>query len=511
MKAPTLVRSALPALALLAALPSGCAARGPATPAPAASSEAQEPAPPSDPLGPRPELGPPRPYLPPEPRRIAVPGLPEIWLVERHGLPLVGVVVVVPSGSASDPPGRGGLAALTAEMMEQGAGERDALALSLAVERLGARMEVGARFDWSAASLAVLKDNLAPALEILADVVARPRFEAAEWERIQPLWLGDLQSRAHDPRQVAEVAGLAALFGEGHPYGHPVDGTVATASAVTLDDVRRFHARAWRPERARIVVAGDVTEAEVRDLFSRVFARWRAPEAEEAVPVVVPDPPPAERPRLVLVDRPGSPQTVLRLMWPGPAAGDASQTALQLVNIPLGGSFTSRLNQNLREDKGYTYGARSSVPFTRGPGAFVAYAAVQTEVTGPALSEMLKELDRMAAEGPTDEEVAKARSTARNDDVETYEGVFGTANRLALLAGLGLPPDRDVQAARTREAVDAEAIRQAARAVDADGAVVVVVGDRSRIEPQIAALGLPAPEIRDAEGAIVSAAPAEAR
>ncbi|MCK6529466.1 insulinase family protein [Myxococcota bacterium] len=505
---PTLAARALaallPALALGA---SGCAPKHVAPPPPpAATTEA--PPPPPDPLGPPPLLPKPTAYAPPVPKVIAIEGLPEVWLVERHGLPLVGVVIVVPAGSSADPKGKGGLAALTAEMMQQGAGSRGALDLSRATESLGAKVQVSAGFDGSTASLAVIKGNLLPALDILADVVARPRFEGTEWKRIQPLWLGDLRSRAFEPRDVAHVASLAALFGPDHPYGHAVQGSVDSVQRLKLEDVKGFHRKAWRPDRAVMVVVGDVTEDEVRAALPPIFARWKAPEGDPGAPVT-PPPPTGPWPRLVVVDRPGSPQTMLRVVWPGPAASDPVQDALALVNVPLGGSFTSRLNQNLREDKGYTYGARSSVPFTRGPGAFAAAASVQTEVTGAALTEMLKELAGISASGPTAEEIAKARSSLRNEDVETYEGVFTAANRLAGLALLGLPPDRDATSAAARDALTYAAVAEVAARISASG-IVVAVGDRAAIEPQLVAAGLPAPEIRDPEGKVIAAAPAPA-
>ncbi len=451
-----------------------------------------------DAIGARPGLGAPKAYTPPTPRVLEIPDLPKVWLMERHALPLVGMVVVVPHGSAADPKGKGGLASLTAELMQQGAGDRGALEISRAAEQLGAQIEVGATFDASTASLAVMKSNFDPALQILADVVARPRMEEAEWKRIQPLWVGDLKNRAYEPREVAELAGLISLFGQNHPYGHPPAGTLAQVESLQLDDVKKFHQKAWRPDQAVIVLVGDVTEAEAREMLTRAFKGWKS-KGNPSEPVA-PPPPGGTFPRVVLVDRPGSPQTMLRLVSMGPSAADPLQAALRVVNVPLGGSFTSRLNQNLREDKGYTYGARSSVPFTRGPGALVAAASVEKSVTGAALSEMLKELDNMAASGPSMDEIRKARSSSRNDDVETYEGVFATADRLALLAGLGLPPDWDGSLATARDGVDGMKAREAAGQFSGDRMVIVAVGDRSVVEPQLKAMGLPTTQLRDPEG-----------
>jgi predicted Zn-dependent peptidase len=455
-----------------------------------------------DALGPRPTLAAPKTFTPPVPAVSQLPSGLKVWLVERHDLPLVAVHVVVPYGSAADPAGKGGLAALTAEMMEQGAGARGALELGQAVERLGADMTVNADRDSSDLRLVVLRPNLEAALDILADVLSRPRFEDAEWKRTQPLWIASLRSRAFEPPQVAAIAADAALFGPAHPYGHPIDGTLASVGAITLDDVKAFHRDHWRPDRATIVVAGDVKAEELDALFGKRLWTWTA--KGEAPPVPTPPPTAATAPRTVLVERPGAAQTMLEVVAPGPAAGSPEQPALDLVNVVLGGSFTSRLNQNLREDKGYTYGARSSVPFLRGPYRFAAGAAVQSEVTTPALAELLKELSRMVAEGPTPAEVDKARATARDGDVEAYEAIGGTADRLAALAATGLPPDYDASSARARDAVAPDAARATAAHLPYTTGTVIAVGDPAVVEAALKAAGLPAPVRLDPEGAPVA-------
>ncbi|MEZ4432752.1 MAG: pitrilysin family protein [bacterium] len=442
-------------------------------------------------VGPRPALAAPAAFVPPVATVVEIPGAPPVWLVERHDVPLVALHVVVPYGAAADPAGQGGLAALTAEMMEQGAGRRGALELGQAAERLGADLTVDADRDASSARLVVLAENLEPALALLADVVARPRFEAEEWKRTHALWLAGIESRAFEPAAVAGVVTAAALYGAGHPYGHPVDGTLASVGRIDLAAVKAFHARHWRPDRAAIVVAGDVTAEQLRALLPPALAVWGATGAPPPLPT--PPPAPASPPPTVLVERAESPQTMLLVARIGPAVGDAELPAVELVNIPLGATFTSRLNQNLREDKGYTYGARSRVPFSRGPGAVTAGAAVQSQVTEPALRELRGELGRMIDEGPTAAELVKARATAQSRDVEAYEEVAATADRLAELAGLGLAPDADARAAAARAAVDAAAAKTAAARLPTPDSMIVAVGDPAIVEAALSALGLPAP------------------
>jgi zinc protease len=250
------------------------------------------------------------------------------------------------------------------------------------------------------------------------------------------------------------------------------------------------------------VVAGDVTRAELAPLIEASLGAWRAPATPPA-----PEPAVTLRaspPRLVLVDRPDAPQSVIAVVRAGVTAGDPTAPLLDLVNTALGGSFTSRLNQDLREAHGWSYGAASAFTETRGRGAFLARAAVVTEATGPALSAMLADLDKMAAAGLTDEEVAKVKAQDRADLVQAYESVAGISRRLATLATLGLGAGFDAQASRARQAASKAELDKLATAVGPSGATIVVVGPSSAVAPQLAAAGLGQPEAWDPEGAPLS-------
>lgn len=469
-------------LALL--LLSACGSTPPVPPAPPPAAPPTAPA--VDALGARPALAAPRPFTPPVPTLVSVPGAPPVWLLERPGLPLVVVHVVVPYGSAADPPGKGGLAALTAEMMEKGAGRRASMAFSLEVQRLGAALSVSAGRDQGDARLAVLKPRLEPALALLADVVARPRFEAAEWDRMRPQWITSLRAGAFEPSMAGALAADLALFGPTHPYGHPVDGTPASVERLTVDDVRRFHRTHWRRDRATVIVAGDLTAAEVRALFTRRFLEWGA----VGPPPPVPAPSAVDsRPRAVAVARPGAPQTLLLAVAQGSPAADEDRAALELANQVLGGMFTSRLNQKLREEKGYSYGATSALPFQRGPYRVTAQASVEARATAAAIVDLRAELSRFSATGPDEAELEKARATARAIDVETYEAVDEAADRLAMLASLGLPRDFDAEVARRREAVTLDDVRRVATTLALAEATLVAVGDPAVVEPALRAAG----------------------
>jgi zinc protease len=483
----------------------GCEDQLPPPVAPVAPTPTAEPAAqPVDALGQRPALAPPNAFEPPAPEVFQAANGVTVWLLERHTLPMVSVTLSIPYGSASDPKGKAGLASITADMLDEGAGARNAVELSTAVNDLGASLSTGAGLDGSTVSLSVLKKNFKPAFEIFTDVVVRPRFDAKEWKRVSSLWKNDLQKRAQDPGSVARVVMAAALYGADSPYGHPSDGLVSTAAKIDLAAAKAFYAAHYRPDKATLVVVGDVTRAEVSQLVAASLGSWKAPaKPAEALPEVRLNPAP---PRLVLVDRADAPQSVIAVERGGVAASDAKAPLLDLVNTALGGSFTSRLNEDLREEHGWSYGAGSRFVEARGEGAFVARASVVTEATGQALSAMIADLDKMATGGLTADELDKVKAQDRADLVETYESVGGVSHRLASLATLALGPGFDAQASRKRQDAPKATLDALAQAVSPKGAIVVVVGPAEAVVPQLEKAGLGKPELWDAEGQPAKAA-----
>jgi zinc protease len=318
-----------------------------ATAAPATSAS-QAAAAPADPMGPRPDIPTPPPFIPPTPTVFAGTNGITVWLLERHQAPLVSCDLTVPTGASSDPKDKAGLAYTTANMLEEGAGKLGAIDLSRAIDNLGARLSTDANGDASFVSITVLKRNVDRAFALFGDVIGRPRFEPAEFKRLKDLWTNELLARQKDPDATARVVYRSALFGTEHPYGHPWDGTLESAKAITVDDVRRFYASAWRPDRATLVCVGDVTQAELAPLMASAFSTWKAPATPAPAPIVPPAPK-GPWPRLVYVDRPDAPQAVIAALRPGVAASDPQEPALWRVNDTIGGSFTSRLNQDLRE------------------------------------------------------------------------------------------------------------------------------------------------------------------
>jgi predicted Zn-dependent peptidase len=431
-----------------------------------------------------------------------------IWLLERPQVPVVSCDFTVPIGASSDPRGKGGLAYATSRMLEEGAGSRGSIDLARAIDDLGARLTTDANADASFVSVTVLKRNLDRAFALFGDVVTRPRFDPAEFKRMKDLWSNELLERQKDPDATARVVYRVTLFGPDHPYGHPWDGTPTSAKAIGLDDVRRFYSSAFRPERATLVCVGDVTAAELGPLVTSAFGAWK-PASTPAPTPIVPPAPKGPWPRLVLVDRPDAPQSVIAMLRPGVAASDPEQPPLWRVNDAIGGSFTSRLNQDLREKRGYTYGARSRFSISRGPGQVVAWANVVTDKTGDAVDALLGDLQAFADGGLTDEEVERTRSQGRGELVSIYESVESIAGHLAGDASLGLPPDWEAKASERREAAQKEELNGLARQFyDPRGTILVVVGPLARVQTMLgelggAKLGAGPTEVRDAEGNVV--------
>ena len=466
------------------------------------------PAAPADPLGTRPPLPPPPPFVPPVPVTYTRPNGMTVWILERHALPIVSVQVVVPAGAATDPADRGGLALATANMLDEGAGTRGALDISRDIDRLGATLSTGAYADYAFASVTTLKKNLAPAAAVLGDVIVKPSFLPVEWKRVHDLWMNELKARASEPDAVAGVVSLRQLFGS-DPYGHPSNGTLKSAARVTLEDVKKFYGTAWRPDRATVVVAGDVTRAELDPLLDQVLGAWKAPKATapgadtktNGARPSMPSAAPPKAQRVVVVDRADAPQSVLALVRPGVAAADPEAPALVRINTALGGSFTSRLNQDLREEHGWSYGAHSRFSFNKQRGLFSAQAAVHTEHTGEALKAMLADVEALAREGLTDEEVEKTRLIARGELVDAFESVDAAARRLARNAGVGLPADHEAKAAIALDRATKDDLKKLAAAhVDPKNAIIVIVGPRAKIQPQLEKLGITSVETSGPEG-----------
>ncbi|MEE9561955.1 MAG: pitrilysin family protein, partial [Thermoanaerobaculia bacterium] len=350
------------------------------TPALAADEQVDRSRPPA--LGPPPALD-----LPAVERHMLLNGLP-VYLLEKHGVPVVQINLLIRTGSTADKVGRTGLAALTVEMLDEGAGERDALELAEAIAYLGADLSTWSGYHDSGIDLFTPLDKLDEALPLLADVVLRPSFDGEELERQRLDRLTALLQARDEPRSIASAQFDRALFGADHPYGRLAD--EASLRALKVEDLETFHNTYFKPGNAALIVVGDVTADAMMPKLEVAFGGWRDADLPATEVAIVDQ---IEGRTVYLVDKPGAAQSEIRIGRIGAARDTEDYYALVVMNTVLGGSFTSRLNSNLREDKGYTYGARSRFAFRRAPGPFLAGAAVQTEVTDKALAEFMKELE----------------------------------------------------------------------------------------------------------------------
>ncbi|HEY3357426.1 MAG TPA: pitrilysin family protein [Polyangia bacterium] len=428
-------------------------------------------------------------------------GIPVIVL-QRRGLPLVSVNLAVRAGAELDPAEQPGLASLTASMLDEGAGARSALEIADEIDHLGAELSSGADRDASYVSLSVLTQHLPAALDIFADVALRPRFDEREWKRVKNDRLALLLERRDDPAYVARVVYDRVLYGDGHAYGRRVLGTEAAVRDLKAADLRRFHAANYSPRSAAFVVVGDVRPKEIRDQLDRLFGGWTA-AAAPASPRPELTAPQGGWPRVCVVDRPGAEQSEIVVGRPGAARSAKEYAALLVMNTILGGSFTSRLNLNLREKHGYTYGAHSRFEFRRGPGPFWAGAAVKTDRTGDSVRQFLLELGRLAQENVPADELKKAKSVVERGLPELFQRNSSIAQLLTDLWVHDLPLGDYREFAKRVRAVTGAAVRAAARRyASPDGAAIVIVGDRKVVVPELKSIGITAPEVRDTEGVV---------
>jgi predicted Zn-dependent peptidase len=440
------------------------------------------------------------PFAPPLPATWKLASGLEVRALPRRGSGLFAARLLLPGAATAVPASQAGAAALLAGLITSGAGGRDAGAFAAAVSALGGQVE--ARVDHGA--LAVEAQGLArsidPMLQLVADAVRRPALAPADFARERALLAARVEARAADPERLGPVVMAGELWGQEDPRGRPAEGTSATVAALTIDDVRRLAPTILDPRAAVLLVAGDFDPEALRATMERRFGGWR--------PAGAPPPaPPAPRSelrqrRIALVDRPGAPQTLILAARPLTALDGAPRAARDLVNVALGGAFTSRLNQNLREKRGYTYGADSTIAQVAGQAWFTVSTSVQTEVTGAALAEICSELGTLTSGGLPGAEASKARETARSGMADA----LGSSTGLVVLLGDDVLAGRPASALRDRVAALDQATAPMVDAVARSGAfafdqlTLVLVGDRAAIEPQLEKAGLGAPVLLDVEG-----------
>jgi zinc protease len=432
--------------------------------------------------GPAPAL-----HLPAIEKRTLSNGL-QVWIMGVHKVPTVHLELAIRTGVAADPKGRFGLASLTSDMLDEGAGTRSALEIADAVDFLGAELSTDASVDASYVELHVPVARLGDALPVMADVVARPTFPEDELKRLRDERLASLLEAQDDPEQLVQFAFPRVVFGAGHRYGSPATGTVTSLNAISVADMKAFHAAQYRPSNARLIVAGDVTPATIVPVLERAFRTWTG--APAAAAARLPDAPQLTARHVYLVDKPDAAQSQIRIGWVGVPRSTPDYFALRVLNTVLGEAFTSRLNTNLREVHGYAYGASSRFDMRRSAGPFYAAAGVQTDKTVDALKEFFVELTSIH-ERLAPEELAKAKNYLALQLPRNFETERAAANALAQVYIYDLPADYFQTYGARVAAVTAEDVKRAAdKYIQPDKFAVVIVGDRKVVEPGVKALNL---------------------
>jgi len=416
-------------------------------------------------------------------------GLP-LWVIPRRDLPIVAATFVLDAGATNHGPEQGGLASLTADLLDEGTTSRSSHEIALAIEGMGTSLSVSAGWDGSYVGLQCLVNHLEPTLDLAVDILRNPAFPTEEWERIQAQTLAGLKAERDSAESRASRALLRSLYTSvDHPYRVPVDGEESTVARLSVANLREFHQARYTPANAACVVAGDVDpEAIVRTLDARLGdwsghstpSRW-VPEAVRK-----------SSPRLLLLDRPGAPQAVVRVGHVGTHRLDPDHSDLLVWNQILGGQFTSRLNAKLREEKGFTYGVRSHFDFRRGAGPFVISSSLQADRLGEAIADLRTEVESLLGDRPpTFTELDDARRSLIEGQARHFETPSALVSRYAGLFLYGLPPDHHSGYADRLGAVTLATLQAAAsRRVHPSAFTFVVVADAEAVTPLLEKLGI---------------------
>ena len=425
----------------------------------------------------------------------------KVVLSSRTGVPTVSMNLILDAGAAVDAADKQGLAVLTPAVMASGTDELDALELSDRLQLLGATLGAGSDRDWTTLSMTAIESRLAPSLDLFADVIQNPAFRPADFQRSQAQQISGIQQANRNPGAIANKVLVANVYGPNTPYGRPTSGSEATVAALTPADAEAFHETWFRPDIATLVVVGDTTMAELQPMLEQALADWDAPAGARPMKPERSVAQAPSSPRVLIVDRAG-PQSIItagRLVAP---LDPETQASLDTFNTALGGAFTSRINMNLREDKGWSYGASSGVRSAVGERLFAATAGVQSDKTAESVAEMRRELSEvMGARPVTDEELVSVKANLVQGMAGDWETNGSVSGDLTSMVVYGLPEDYyDRYAAGVTATTAASAAQAAQVAVGTGPTTWVIVGDRASIEPKIRALNIGEVQVVDVEG-----------
>ena len=425
-----------------------------------------------------------------------------VILAERHDVPVVQMNYQFAGGYSADPAGKPGIANFTASLLDEGAGDLDALGFASRKEALGAQIGASAGLDNSGAYLSALKQNLAPSVALLADMLRKPRFDQAEIDRVKGQWIAGIKQEKVQPSGVAMRVLPGLMFGAGHPYANPLSGTgtEAAISALTRDDLVAFHQQMMQPKGATVVVVGDTTLKEIVPVLEQHFGDWKVDAASAApqIPAVAN----IKKPRVFLIDQPGAVQANIFAAELVPSSKDAGAIAFDMANQVFGGDFTARLNMNLREDKHWSYGARSGASGAVGQRMWRASAPVQIDKTAESVAEIKREMAEFF--GGSRKTSAEELVRQQKGLTLSLPGAYETAGSVMSTIASNVLYDRADDYVFTRKAaietITPAQVDAAAKTLDPNAITWVVVGDLSKTEAPIRALNLGEVTILDAEG-----------
>lgn len=446
-------------------------------------------------------------FTPPNPETTTLANGLKVMVFPKPGLPLVSMnMVFTPEvGKALDPVEKSGRSTLLADMLDEGSGNMNGQQFADAMQMIGARFGAGADKESFTASMSALKRGADRGMELFALALTQPKLANEDWERVHKLHLENLAQSDEDPRAVASKVASRILLGDKNPYATPIDGTVSTTEPLTLNDINAARSAVLSPANATLIIAGDVTKDEAVAMASKYFGSWAAPAGAASTSADYAVGSTADALRVYVVDRPAAVQTVLHLRAPSVTSADSNRVSLDLLNTILGGSFTSRLNQNLREKNGYTYGARSNFGLNPSLGMFTATTSVKAEQTGPALREFMGELRRISSGDISKDEAKKARETVQSDTIGNFGTLSGIAGTAAGLVSERRPWDSIAADLTSIDSIDDAKLNGLAKdAVKLNKAVLVLVGDKTLVLEQLKKLVddkvIPAPTVVNVEG-----------
>ncbi|HEY4055853.1 MAG TPA: pitrilysin family protein [Kofleriaceae bacterium] len=491
----TLVSFLIPALALTGLSSDAVAKKMPAPPEPdksfpgsAIQDWTKTPAPTKEPT-----------FTPPAAKRLKLANGMALLVVENHKLPIASMVLVVPNaGSAADPKGKYGLASFTGDMLDEGAGGLSAIAIAEEADRLGANIGIGVDTDAAFVSTSTLSKTLDASTDLMTKIIMQPAFDAKEFDRVKGDRGTSLELRRDRPREVAQIMLGATLFGADSAYGHPENGTRADFGSITVDDVKGFYAEHWNPAAMTLVVVGDVDAKAIKAKLEAGIGAWKVKGPKPAKVVAN-----AAKwtNRLLIADRKDAAQSDVRIGIIGIDRKDPKYAQFEVFRTVLGDGFTSRLTQRLREKLGITYGIRANMDYRLQKGPFVISSAIVTPATGQGISEILHIIDDLGTTDVPAEELEKSKQNIIRALPSMFDTNASTAGAYADLALHGLPDNWYAKYAAQVRTVTAKQVKAIAKTAAPTGKLVIsVVGDLSKIKPDVDKLSLGDATMFDLDG-----------